>query len=89
EIRDLESARIAAQAALTGHLILATLHTNDAPSAVTRLIDMGLEDYLLTATLNGVVAQRLVRSLCKTCRQSFEPDAQLIAGLNLLQLSGG
>ncbi|MBL6613163.1 MAG: Flp pilus assembly complex ATPase component TadA [Reyranella sp.] len=89
EIRDLESARIAAQAALTGHLILATLHTNDAPSAVTRLIDMGLEDYLLTATLNGVVAQRLVRSLCKGCRQSFEPGAQLIAGLNLQKLSGG
>ena len=89
EIRDLESARIAAQAALTGHLILATLHTNDAPSAITRLIDMGLEDYLLTATLNGVVAQRLVRSLCKSCRRRFEPDPQLIQGLGLAGLSGG
>ena len=64
EIRDLETAQIAVQASLTGHLVLATLHTNDAPGAVTRLIDMGIEPYLLASTLNGVLAQRLVRKLC-------------------------
>jgi general secretion pathway protein E len=69
EIRDLETARIAAQAALTGHLLLSTLHTNDAVGAVIRLIDMGLEDYLVAAVLKGVLAQRLVRCLCRKCRQ--------------------
>jgi general secretion pathway protein E len=83
EIRDLETARIAAQAALTGHLILSTLHTNDAPSAVARLIDMGLEDYLLTATLNGVVAQRLVRTLCLTCREPYVASRELMDRLEL------
>jgi general secretion pathway protein E len=68
EMRDLETARTAVQAALTGHLVLSTLHTNDAPSAITRLLDMGVEDYLLNATLLGVVAQRLVRRLCSACR---------------------
>lgn len=71
EIRDLETARIAVQASLTGHLVLATLHTNDAPSAVTRLIDMGVEPFLLASTLRGILAQRLVRKLCASCR---EPD---------------
>jgi general secretion pathway protein E len=75
EIRDLETAQIAVQASLTGHLVLATLHTNDAPGAVTRLIDMGIEPYLLASTLNGVLAQRLVRKLCKACRTPYEPDA--------------
>ncbi len=69
EIRDAETARIAIQAALTGHLILSTLHTNDAPGAIARLLDMGLEPYLLAATLNGVLAQRLVRLLCPDCKQ--------------------
>ncbi|MBV9826750.1 MAG: type II/IV secretion system protein [Alphaproteobacteria bacterium] len=69
EIRDLETARIATQAALTGHLLLSTLHTNDAPSAVMRLIDMGLESYLVAAVLKGVLAQRLVRCLCADCRE--------------------
>ncbi len=68
EIRDLETAQIAVQAALTGHLVLATLHTNDAPSSITRLIDMGIEPFLLSSTINGVLAQRLVRKLCSACR---------------------
>jgi general secretion pathway protein E len=75
EIRDLETAQIAVQASLTGHLVLATLHTNDAPGAVTRLIDMGIEPYLLASTLNGVLAQRLVRKLCAECKVPYEPDA--------------
>jgi general secretion pathway protein E len=87
EVRDIETARIAAQAALTGHLILSTLHTNDAPSAIARLIDMGLEDYLLTATLNGVVAQRLVRTLCQACRQPYAPSAELVERLGLQPLA--
>jgi general secretion pathway protein E len=69
EIRDLETAQIAVQASLTGHLVLATLHTNDASSAVTRLIDMGVEPFLLSSTLLGVLAQRLVRKLCPHCKQ--------------------
>ncbi len=72
EIRDAETARIAIQAALTGHLVLSTLHTNDAASAVVRLHDMGIEDYLLTSTITGVIAQRLVRSLCVACRRPAE-----------------
>jgi general secretion pathway protein E len=75
EIRDLETAQIAVQASLTGHLVLATLHTNDAPGAVTRLVDMGIEPYLLASTLNGVLAQRLVRKLCAECKTPHEPDA--------------
>jgi general secretion pathway protein E len=75
EIRDLETAQIAVQASLTGHLVLATLHTNDAPGAVTRLIDMGIEAYLLASTMNGVLAQRLVRKLCADCKAPYEPDA--------------
>jgi general secretion pathway protein E len=69
EIRDIETAQIAVQASLTGHLVLATLHTNDAASAVTRLVDMGVEPFLLSSSLIGVAAQRLVRKLCKGCRQ--------------------
>ncbi|MCX9157586.1 type II secretion system ATPase GspE [Niveibacterium sp. 24ML] len=74
EIRDLETAQIAVQASLTGHMVLATLHTNDAPSAVTRLIDMGVEPFLLASTLRGVLAQRLVRKLCPKCRESRPAD---------------
>ena len=74
EIRDLETAQIAVQASLTGHLVLATLHTNDAPSAVTRLIDMGIEPFLLSSTLLGVLAQRLIRLRCKICNGSGCPD---------------
>jgi general secretion pathway protein E len=72
EIRDLETAQIAVQASLTGHLVLATLHTNDAASAVTRLTDMGVEPYLLASSLLGVMAQRLVRQLCPTCRSESD-----------------
>ena len=75
EIRDLETAQIAVQASLTGHLVLATLHTNDASSAVTRLIDMGIEPFLLSSSLLGVLAQRLVRKLCPHCKQK-EPDGK-------------
>jgi general secretion pathway protein E len=74
EIRDLETAEMAVQAALTGHLVLSTLHTNDAPSAVTRLLDLGLPPYLINATVHGVLAQRLVRTLCPHCKQPGEVD---------------
>lgn len=69
EIRDLETAEVAIQAALTGHLVLSTLHTNDAPAAVTRLLDLGLPSYLISATVLGVMAQRLVRVLCPSCKE--------------------
>jgi general secretion pathway protein E len=82
EIRDFETAQIAIQAALTGHLVLSTVHTNDAPSAVTRLLDMGVENYLLTSTINAVLAQRLVRRLCK-CRAPYQPAAALAERLGL------
>ena len=75
EIRDLETAEIAVQAALTGHLVLSTLHTNDAPATINRLMDMGVDDYLLTSTLVGVLAQRLVRTLCVHCREAHPMDA--------------
>jgi general secretion pathway protein E len=75
EIRDLETAQIAVQASLTGHLVFATLHTNDAVSAVTRLVDMGVEPFLLASSLIGVGAQRLVRLLCAECRKAVVPDA--------------
>jgi len=75
EIRDLETAEIAVQAALTGHLVLSTLHTNDAPSAITRLLDLGVPPYLIKATVLGVVAQRLVRTLCRHCKQPIQVDA--------------
>ena len=81
EIRDLETARIAVQASLTGHLVLATLHTNDAPGAITRLIDMGIEPFLLASTLLGVLAQRLVRRLCPDCRASAPATAAQCADL--------
>ena len=73
EVRDEETARTAIQAALTGHLVFSTLHTNDAPSAITRLINMGVESYLISAALNAVLAQRLVRRICPKCRSSYEP----------------
>ncbi|WP_221028922.1 GspE/PulE family protein [Actomonas aquatica] len=83
EIRDVETARIAIQASLTGHLVLATLHTNDAPGAVTRLIDMGVEPYLISSTLGAVLAQRLVRRLCPSCREAYEPSASELAQLEM------
>ena len=74
EIRDLETAEIAIQAALTGHLVLSTLHTNDAPSAITRLVDMGIEPYLLSSSIVGILAQRLVRKICPQCKEEFLPS---------------
>ncbi|MCG6898288.1 MAG: type II secretion system ATPase GspE [Thiocapsa sp.] len=79
EMRDLETARIAVQSALTGHVVLSTLHTNDAASGVTRLLEMGVEDYLLTSTINGILAQRLVRRLCPSCPETYEARPELAA----------
>ncbi len=83
EMRDLETARIAVQSALTGHLVLSTLHTNDAAGGVTRLLDMGLEEYLLTSTVNGILAQRLVRRLCPSCKEAKLAEPELIKELRL------
>jgi type IV pilus assembly protein PilB len=83
EIRDTETSRIAVQAALTGHLVLSTLHTNDAPSSVTRLINIGVEPFLIGAALNGVLAQRLVRRICQHCRQQVEPEPHLAEHLRM------
>jgi type IV pilus assembly protein PilB len=83
EMRDLETSQIAIQASLTGHLVLSTLHTNDAAGAVTRLIDMGVEPFLISSTLMAVLAQRLVRTICKKCRTPFEPTESQLSMLNL------
>jgi general secretion pathway protein E len=87
EMRDLETARIAVQSALTGHVVLSTLHTNDAASGVTRLLEMGVEDYLLTSTVNGILAQRLVRRLCPHCREAYKPLPEVAA--KLAKVAGG
>ena len=89
EVRDLETAQIAVQAALTGHLVLSTLHTNSAAASITRLRDMGLEDYLLTAVLRGVLAQRLVRRLCDACKREAEAPAELVGRFDLVRRAGG
>ncbi len=86
EIRDKETAGIAIQAALTGHIVLSTLHTNDAPSAITRLLDMGMEDYLLTSTVNGVMSQRLVRMLCPHCKQPHSMDAEELTHMGVAHM---
>ena len=83
EMRDLETAQISIQASLTGHLVLSTLHTNDSPGAVTRLVDMGVEPFLISSTLVAVVGQRLVRTICKNCRTPFEPTESQLGLLNL------
>ncbi len=83
EMRDLETAEIAIQAALTGHLVLSTLHTNDAPSAITRLIDMGVEPFLISATLLGVLAQRLARRICPKCKEPYQPPPEVLADFDL------
>jgi general secretion pathway protein E len=98
EIRDAETAEIAIQSALTGHLVLSTLHTNDAPSAITRLIDMGMEDYLLSSTIIGILAQRLVRVACPHCREPYTPNPAILkemkvdggglADLDIIQVKG-
>ncbi len=83
EIRDLETAQIAVQSALTGHIVFSTLHTNDAPSTITRMRDMGLEPFLITATVEAILAQRLVRKICEDCRTEFDPSAEMLMELNL------
>jgi len=83
EIRDLETAQISAQASLTGHLVFTTLHTNDAPSSVARLLDLGVETFLITATIEGIIAQRLVRKICTNCKTEFTPTEAQLLELNL------
>ncbi len=83
EIRDKETAEIAIQSALTGHLIFSTLHTNDAAGAIARLIDMGVESFLISSTLLGILAQRLVRVICPNCRETYVPDEKLLAAMNV------
>jgi type IV pilus assembly protein PilB len=83
ETRDLETAQISIQASLTGHLVFTTLHTNDAPGAVTRLIDMGVEPFLISSTLEAVLGQRLLRSICPECRTPYQPDEELLAELGI------
>jgi type IV pilus assembly protein PilB len=83
ETRDLETAQISIQASLTGHLVFTTLHTNDAPGAITRLIDMGVEPFLISSTLEAVLGQRLLRSICPNCRTAYQPNESLLAQLEL------
>jgi type IV pilus assembly protein PilB len=85
EIRDLETAEIAAQASLTGHVVFTTLHTNDAPSSIARLLDLGVEPFLVTATLEGIVSQRLVRKICENCKEPFEPNEVQLRELGLTE----
>ncbi|MBX7104453.1 MAG: Flp pilus assembly complex ATPase component TadA [Gemmataceae bacterium] len=83
EIRDLETAQIAVQASLTGHMVFSTLHTNDASSTITRMRDMGVEPFLITATVEGIIAQRLVRKICNNCRQEYDPGPEQLMELNI------
>jgi type IV pilus assembly protein PilB len=87
EIRDEETARISVQAALTGHLVLSTLHTNDAPSSITRLINIGIEPYLISASLNAALAQRLVRRICEHCKETYEPSDEVKVALERNQIA--
>jgi type IV pilus assembly protein PilB len=89
EIRDLETAQIAIQASLTGHLVLSTLHTNDAAGAVTRLIDMGVESFLIASTLEAVLAQRLVRRVCTQCKTAYAPSAELLKQAGISREAAG
>jgi type IV pilus assembly protein PilB len=83
EVRDKETAEIAVQASLTGHLVFTTLHTNDAPSAIARLLDLGLEPFLVTATMEGVIAQRLIRKICNLCKTEYKPTEEQLMELEL------
>ncbi len=85
EIRDLETAEIAVQASLTGHTVFSTLHTNDAPSTITRLRDMGIAPFLITATVEGILAQRLVRRICTQCREETTPSSEVMQDLDLTE----
>jgi type IV pilus assembly protein PilB len=90
EIRDTETAAMAVQASLTGHLVLSTLHTNDSAGAVTRLIDMGIEPFLIASTMIGVLAQRLIRRVCRNCKEAYDPDDQelKLLGITREELAG-
>ena len=83
EIRDLETAEIAVQASLTGHLVFSTLHTNDAPSTITRMRDMGIPTFLITATVEAILAQRLVRRICSQCREAYTPPKPILDDMGL------
>jgi len=85
EIRDLETAEIAAQSSLTGHLVFSTLHTNDSPATIARLLDLGIEPFLLTATIEGIIGQRLVRKICANCKTAFQPDEAQLRDLRLTE----
>jgi general secretion pathway protein E len=87
EMRDGETAQIAVQSALTGHLVLSTLHTNDAPGSIMRMIDMGVQDYLLTSAVNAIQAQRLVRKLCEHCKEEYEPMREVVQRWQLDKLA--
>jgi type IV pilus assembly protein PilB len=89
EIRDAETAKIAVQAALTGHLVLSTLHTNDAPASITRLVNIGVEPYLISAAVNAVLAQRLIRKICQHCKEEFEPSDEMKEFLTLQGFTSG
>jgi general secretion pathway protein E len=91
EVRDVETARIAIQSALTGHLVFSTLHTNDAPGAVTRMLDIGVEPYLVSSSLIGVIAQRLVRLICERCKEAYEPTESELKqiGLDMSRVKDG
>jgi len=89
EIRDKETAQTAIEASLTGHLVFSTLHTNDAPSAVTRLVDIGVEPFLLSATLEAIVAQRLVRRICGACKTAYTPQDAVLAELGVTRAELG
>jgi general secretion pathway protein E len=84
EIRDKETAEIAIQSALTGHLVLSTLHTNDAPSTIARLVDMGIEPYLISSCVVAVLAQRLVRKICPHCKEAYKPTQSELVSLNMI-----
>src|SRR6185295_13717097 len=83
EIRDHETAKISIEASLTGHLVFSTLHTNDAPSSIARLLDLGLEPFLVTAAIEGIIAQRLVRKICNNCRAEYTPTEDQLIELEL------
>jgi general secretion pathway protein E len=85
EIRDQETAEIAVQSALTGHLVFSTLHTNDSASAITRLVDIGVEPFLISSSVLAVVAQRLIRVLCKDCKQPYTPDETALKSIGIIQ----
>jgi general secretion pathway protein E len=87
EIRDLETAETAIRTALTGHLVFSTLHTNDAASAITRLLDMGIEPYLAASSIEAILAQRLVRTICPDCKESYEPDGETATAIRSLTRS--